>query len=65
MCLSNVYDKAPTQEHLLMRNVQNIRIEGNQICLTDIMECTRTLTGALVYADLVNGTVIVDTEQNN
>ncbi len=62
MCLSMVYDKEPAPEHLLMKNVQRIQIEGGTITLTDVMECTRSIAGSLAYADLVNGVVVVDAE---
>lgn len=60
MCLSTVYDKSADPEHLLMRNVQLIRLEGDEIVCTDIMEQDIRIRGRLVSANLVEGRVIVE-----
>ena len=60
MCLSSVYDKTVDAEHLLIRNVQLIRVEGDEIVCTDIMEEDLRIRGRLVSANLVEGRVIVD-----
>ncbi len=60
MCLSSVYDKTVDAEHLLIRNVQLIKVEGDEIICTDIMEEDMRIRGRLVSANLVEGRVIVD-----
>jgi predicted RNA-binding protein len=60
MCLSSVYDKTADTEHLLIRNVQLIRVEGDEIVCTDIMEEDTRIRGRLISANLVEGRVIVD-----
>ena len=60
MCLSSVYDKTVDADHLLIRNVQLIKVEGDEIVCTDIMEEDMRIRGRLVSANLVEGRVIVD-----
>ncbi len=61
MCLSAVYNKNRAEENLLCKNVMKIDVQGEDITLTDILQCTTELKGRLISADLVNGVVIVDT----
>ena len=60
MCLSSVYDKTVDADHLLIRNVQLIKVEGDEIVCTDIMEEDMRIRSRLVSANLVEGRVIVD-----
>ena len=64
MCLSTVYDKKADAEHALLKNVQNIRVDGRHLVFTDLMEREHEYEGALVSADLVNGSVIIDIGAN-
>lgn len=60
MCLSTVYDKTPTDDRILLRNVQKITVSGDTLILTDLLEREISLSANLISADLVNGCVIVD-----
>ncbi len=60
MCLSTVYDKTPTNENVLLRNVQKITVSGETLILTDLLEKEISIPASLITADLVNGCVIVD-----
>ena len=60
MCLSSVYNKEASDDRLLCRNVMKIDVNGEDITLTDILQCTTELKGKILSADLVNGVVIVD-----
>ncbi len=60
MCLSTVYDKTPTNDHILLRNVQKITVSGETLILTDLLEKEISIPANLITADLVNGCVIVD-----
>ena len=33
MCLSNVYDKSPDADHLIFRNIADVRFEGNTLVM--------------------------------
>jgi len=60
MCLSNVYNQKMDAEHLLLKNVQSIRAEDGRLFFTDLLERVYEFEGALLSADLVNGSVIID-----
>lgn len=59
MCLSTVYKNVQTPETVAMKNVMEIRCEGDKVILTDLMERTMEIRGTLEKANLVDGYVIV------
>ena len=59
MCLSTVYKNAKTEDAVVMRNVMSIECKDGCVILTDLMERTVAIEGALVSANLVDGYVIV------
>lgn len=63
MCLSTVYKNEKTPEAIVMRNVMSIECQEDTVILTDLMEHTVAITGKLVSANLVDGFVIVKTEE--
>ncbi len=60
MCLSTVYDKTPTKDHIILQNVQKITVSGETLILTDLLEREVSIPASLITADLVNGCVIVE-----
>ena len=63
MCLSNVYEKSPDADNLLLRNIADIRFEGDALVLTDIMGITRRLEAKVKKIDLLENYIIVETEK--
>lgn len=63
MCLSKVYKKSASADNMLLSNIQRIAFDGDSIIFTDLMERETRITGRLILADLVGGTVIVDTAE--
>lgn len=61
MCLSKVYEKNGSSEHMLLSNIQRISFEGDSIIFTDLLENETRIQGKLLLADLVGGKVVVDT----
>ena len=59
MCLSTVV-KEKDPDSIIMEYVSKIRIDGDQITLTDIMGEEKTITGKLTMADLTGALVKVD-----
>ncbi|MDR0819759.1 MAG: CooT family nickel-binding protein [Oscillospiraceae bacterium] len=56
MCLSTAYLKKPDGERtLIMKNVSNVRIDGQTVVLSDILGAETPIPGTLAYADLING----------
>ncbi|MBR6380903.1 MAG: CooT family nickel-binding protein [Lachnospiraceae bacterium] len=51
MCLSTAF-KDSTPEEVLMEFVQSVKVEGENITLTDMMGEQKTIKGQLTYADL-------------
>ena len=62
MCLSTVYKNTMEETSVAMKNVMKIECRENQVILTDLMDRTLTIDGQLVQANLVDGFVIVKTE---
>lgn len=63
MCLSSIYNKSVDDNNLLIRNVQQIKVDGDNLIFTDILEDETRMVGKIVSADLVEGRVIVDIAQ--
>ena len=63
MCLSNVYEKSPDANNLLLRNIADVRFEGNALVMTDIMGITRRLEAKVKKIDLLENYIIVETEE--
>ncbi len=63
MCLSTVYKNEKKPETMVMNNVMSIRCEEDTVILTDLMERTVAITGRLESANLVDGFVIIKTEE--
>ena len=59
MCLSTVYRNQKTEDAVVMRNVMSSECKDGCVILTDLMERTVAIEGALVSANLVDGYVIV------
>ncbi len=62
MCLSRVYEKKNGAEQLLLNNIQKISLGSDGYVFTDLLENETTLKGKLILADLVNGKVVIETE---
>lgn len=63
MCLSTVYKNEKKPETMVMNNVMSIRCEEDTVILTDLMERTVAVQGRLESANLVDGFVIIKTEE--
>ena len=59
MCLSTVYKNTMEPASIAMKNVMRIECKDGQVILTDLMDRTVTIEGALQEANLVDGFVIV------
>lgn len=59
MCLSTVY-KAAEPYSIIMEYVSKIRVDGENITLTDVMGEEKTIQGTLVLADLTGGKVQIN-----
>ena len=59
MCISTAYRNAALPENILLKNVRALRVEGNSVILTNILEQELTITGMLASADLINGVVVI------
>ncbi len=63
MCLSTVYKNEKKPEAMVMNNVMSIQCDEDTVILTDLMERTVAITGRLQSANLVEGFVIIQTEE--
>ena len=59
MCISTVYQNAALPENILLKNVRAIRVEGDDVILTNILEQEMRVRGTLVSADLIGGVVVI------
>ncbi|MDR0812830.1 MAG: CooT family nickel-binding protein [Oscillospiraceae bacterium] len=62
MCLSTAYRDEKTDSSVLATNITNIRIDGDRVFLTDLMDETIEVEGALQFADLIGGYVIISSK---
>ena len=61
MCLSTVYKNTMEEASVVMKNVMRIECKDGCVILTDLMDRSVSLEGALTEANLVEGFVIVKT----
>lgn len=61
MCLSTVYKNQLTDSAVVMKNVMRIDCKDGKVILTDLMDRTVEIEGQLQQANLVDGFVIVKT----
>ena len=59
MCLSTVYKNTMEPQSIAMKNVMRIECRDGLVILTDLMDRTLEIRGALQEANLVDGFVIV------
>lgn len=59
MCLSTVYKNTMSPDTVAMRNVMRIECRDGKVILTDLMERSLEIQGALLEANLVDGFVVV------
>ncbi|MDR3209692.1 MAG: CooT family nickel-binding protein [Oscillospiraceae bacterium] len=62
MCLSTAYANVRTPEAIMAKNITQITFDGEDVILTDLMDNELRVTGRLRLVDLVNGFVILDTD---
>ena len=62
MCLSTVYKNSFSPETVVMKNVMKIECKDGCVILTDLMDRQVSIEGTLESANLVDGYVIVKTE---
>lgn len=63
MCLSTAYKNSRDSENIMAKNITQIGFDGGEIVLTDLMGAELRVSGMLSYVDLVNGVVIVNTQE--
>jgi predicted RNA-binding protein len=62
MCLSTVYKDKMVDSAIVMKNVMQIQCKDGCVILTDLMDRQVSIEGTLESANLVDGYVIVKTE---
>ena len=60
MCLSNIYKNERDANCLLYRNIAEIRWEGEDLCMTDIMGIQTRLKAQVKKIDLLENYIIVE-----
>jgi predicted RNA-binding protein len=59
MCLSTAYLNEKKEENIAARYVAQVRVDGNELVLTDVMGYETRIPGILQSADLTGGTLII------
>lgn len=62
MCLSTVYKNKKDDKNILMKNVMSIEMRDDNLIFKDLMERKMEIKGKLSVANLVDGFVIVNTD---
>ncbi len=57
MCLATAFVNRGGEDTILAKNISNIRVEGANVVMTDILGEEFSVEGSLLAADLVNGVV--------
>ena len=61
MCLSTAYYNSKEEANVAARYVAKLQVEGDTVVLTDIMGIETRIEGAVAWADLTGGTVVITT----
>ncbi len=64
MCLSTVYKTDGDEKTKLAEYVSDVRTEGEQITLTDIMGLETVVIGILKSVDLVNNQIVIEEKKS-
>ena len=59
MCLSTAYYNSKKEENVAARYVAEIRVEGDEVLLTDVMGKEMVIPGKILFVDLTGGTVVL------
>lgn len=59
MCLSNVYQIQGEEQTLVCEYVSDIRVDGENVILTDVIGKELTVVGTLMQVDLINNRVLI------
>lgn len=60
MCLATVYGNKKEEESILIKNASRIDVEGDTICIRDIMGAELVVKGAITMVDLANSIVKIN-----
>lgn len=64
MCLSTVYKNKIDDSSILMKNVVSIQSNDTYLIFTDLMERTFKVKGQIKIANLVDGYVVINVDEN-
>ncbi len=64
MCLSTVYKNKIDENNILMKNVLSIQTSDAYLIFTDLMERTLKVKGQIKIANLVDGYVVINVDEN-
>jgi len=59
MCLSTAYYNEKKESNVAARYVAEIRVEGDEVLLTDVMGQQTIVPGRILFVDLTGGTVVL------
>jgi len=59
MCLSTAYYNEKKEENVAARYVSEIRVEGDEVLLTDVLGKEMVIPGKILFVDLTGGTVVL------
>jgi predicted RNA-binding protein len=60
MCLSTAYKTKKVPENMICEYVSKIKVNGDNIILTDIMNCEVSIKGILSSVDLEKNEILIE-----
>ena len=61
MCLSTAYLNEKDEDKVAARYVAEIKVDGDEVILTDVMGFDMKIKGRVSFVDLTGGTVVLAT----
>ncbi len=61
MCLSTAYLNEKEEDKIAARYVAEIKVDGDEVTLTDVMGFDMKIKGHISFVDLTGGTVVLAT----
>ncbi len=59
MCLSNVYKKDGDEDVFMLKNIAQVKTDGDRLVFTDLMGVRTEFDGTIVNIDLLENIILV------
>lgn len=62
MCLSTVYRQTGDENTFLLKNIADVKIDGESLIFIDLMGVRTELTGRIIEIDLMENSILISAD---